>query len=88
MEIGTYVERDSVFLLKKTDFEKIERVLNMPESMEAPVVKDQQIGEIKYVLDGEELGSARVLTETGTEKAGFFKLLWRKILSWFGIEAK
>lgn len=87
-EIGTYVESDSVFLLKKTDFEKIERVLDIPESMEAPVIKDQKIGEMKYMLDGEELATVSILAETGTEKAGFFKLLWRKILSWFGIEAE
>lgn len=85
LEVGSYVEKNSEFLLKKSDYEKIERVVEIPESLEAPVEKDTVIGMVKYVLDGEELGSVSILTDSGTERAGFFKLLWRKILSWFGV---
>lgn len=87
-KVGTYVENDSVFLLKKTDFEKIERVVNIPEILEAPIEKGVQVGEIKYMLEDEQLGSTRIITSSGAEKAGFFQLIWRKILSWFGIKAK
>ncbi|MCD6323320.1 MAG: D-alanyl-D-alanine carboxypeptidase [Clostridiales bacterium] len=85
LEVGSYVEKSSEFLLNKADFEKIERVVEIPEILEAPVEKDTVIGTIKYMLDGDELGSVSILTDSGTEKAGFFKLLWRKILSWFGV---
>lgn len=85
LEVGSYVEKSSEFLLNIDDFEKIERVVEIPDILEAPVVKDTVIGTIKYILDGEELGSVSILTDSGTEKAGFFKLLWRKILSWFGV---
>lgn len=85
LEVTSYVEGDSTFLLKIKDFERIERVVEIPDVLEAPVTAGTVIGKITYVLDGEELGSTAILTETGTEKAGFFKLLWRKILSWFGI---
>ncbi len=85
LEVGSYVEKDSEFLLYKDDYEKIERIVEIPDSLEAPVEKDTVIGTVKYVLDGEELGSVSILTDSGTEKAGFFKLLWRKILSWFGV---
>jgi len=85
LEVGTYVDKDSEFLLNKADFEKIERVVEIPDILEAPVEKDTIIGSIKYILDGKELGAVSILTDSGTEKAGFFKLLWRKILSWFGV---
>jgi len=85
LEVTSYVEGDSTFLLKIKDFDRIERVVEIPDVLEAPVTAGTVIGKITYVLDGEELGSTAILTETGTEKAGFFKLLWRKILSWFGI---
>ncbi|MDX1357982.1 MAG: D-alanyl-D-alanine carboxypeptidase family protein [Clostridia bacterium] len=85
LEVGSYVEKDSEFLLHKDDYEKIERVVEIPDSLEAPVEKDTVIGTVKYILDGEELGAVSILTDSGTEKAGFFKLLWRKILSWFGV---
>ncbi|MBN2557319.1 MAG: D-alanyl-D-alanine carboxypeptidase, partial [Clostridia bacterium] len=86
LEVGSYVEKNSEFLLKKSDFSRIERLVEIPEILEAPVEKDAVIGSVKYMLDGKELGSVAILTDSGTEKAGFFKLLWRKILSWFGIE--
>jgi D-alanyl-D-alanine carboxypeptidase (penicillin-binding protein 5/6) len=85
LEVGSYVEKDSEFLLHKDDYERIERVVEIPDSLEAPVEKDTVIGTVKYILDGEELGAVSILTDSGTEKAGFFKLLWRKILSWFGV---
>jgi D-alanyl-D-alanine carboxypeptidase (penicillin-binding protein 5/6) len=85
LEVGTYVEKNSEFLLHKDDYEKIERIVEIPDSLEAPVEKDTVIGTVKYMLDGEELGAVSILTDSGTEKAGFFKLLWRKILSWFGV---
>lgn len=85
LEVGSYVEKNSEFLLHKSDYEKIERVVEIPETLMAPVEADTVIGTIKYILDGQELGSVSILTDSGTEKASFFKLLWRKILSWFGV---
>jgi len=86
LEVTSYVESDSTFLMKIDDFERIERVVELPEVLEAPVEVGTEIGKVTYILDGEEIGSSPILTDSGTEKAGFFKLLWRKILSWFGIE--
>lgn len=85
LEVGSYVEKNSVFLLHNPDFERIERVVEIPDALLAPVEADTVIGTIKYMLDGKELGSVSILTDSGTEKASFFKLLWRKILSWFGV---
>ena len=85
LEVTSYVANNLTFLMKTDDFEKIERVVTIPDILEAPVEVGTEIGNVSYVLDGVELGSSPILTETGTEKAGFFKLLWRKILSWFGI---
>ncbi|MBN1624112.1 MAG: D-alanyl-D-alanine carboxypeptidase [Clostridia bacterium] len=85
LEVTSYVRDDLTFLMKIDDFDRIERVVELPDKLEAPVAVGTEIGSIKYVLDGVELGSSPILTDSGTEKAGFFKLLWRKILSWFGI---
>lgn len=85
LEVGSYVEKNTEFLMKKVEFEEIERVVELPDVLEAPIEKDTVIGVVKYILDGKEIGTVDILTDSGTEKAGFFKLLWRKILSWFGI---
>lgn len=87
LEVTAYVANDLTFLMKTDDFERIERVVEIPDMLEAPVEVGTEIGKITYMLDNKELGTNPILTETGTEKAGFFKLLWRKILSWFGIES-
>lgn len=85
LEVGSYVEKNSEFLLHKSDFEKIVRVVEIPDTLMAPVEPNTVIGSIKYMLNEVELGSVSILTDSGTEKASFFKLLWRKILSWFGV---
>ncbi len=85
LEVTSYVRDNLTFLLKIDDFDRIERVVELPDILEAPVAVGTEIGSITYVLDGVELGKSPILTDTGTEKASFFKLLWRKILSWFGI---
>lgn len=85
-KMNCYVSDNSEFLLDKNKVEDIERVVDIPETLEAPVEKDSVIGSVTYMLDGEELGSVDVLLSASTEKASFFQLLWRSIKEWLGIE--
>ncbi|MBN2852296.1 MAG: D-alanyl-D-alanine carboxypeptidase [Clostridia bacterium] len=85
-EVECYVNADSTFLIRLADEKNIERVVTMKESLVAPVQQDTVIGNVTYMLNGEQLGRVDILTKTSIEKASFFELLWRKILSWFGIK--
>lgn len=85
--VETYAKGTLRFLMKKTDISRISKeIIYGMASLEAPVEKDTVIGKIVYSLDGEVLGEVEVLTAQGMERAGFWTLLWRSILSWFGID--
>jgi len=84
-KVECYVENDSTFLIKNDDKDNIKRVVKIKEELEAPIQKNSVVGTVTYMLNGKQLGSVDVLTSMSVEKAGFFELLWRTILSWFGI---
>ncbi len=85
--VETYAKGTLRFLMKKTDISRISKeIIYDMASLEAPVEMDTVIGKIVYSLDGEVLGEVEVLTAQGMERAGFWTLLWRSILSWFGID--
>lgn len=85
--VETYAQGTLEFFLKKSDIDRVEKetFYNLP-TLEAPVEANTVVGKIVYRLDNEELGEIPVLTKNGVEKASFWTLLWRSILSWFGID--
>ncbi len=46
----------------------------------APVEPGQPVGAVSYRLGGEELTRVELVTDTGVERAGFFKRLWHTIV--------
>lgn len=55
----------------------IEKRIELPESVEAPVKKGEKVGEAKYVLDGKEIGSVAILFKESMEKAVYKDYLKR-----------
>ena len=64
------------------DLSKVEKVLELPESVEAPVKEGSQVGRARYYLDGTEIGSVPILYAESVEKAGYTDYL-KKIWSIF-----
>jgi len=85
-KVDCYIKEDSTFLIKKDEEKDISRVVSIEEQVDAPIQKDTVVGDVTYFLNGEKLGKVDILIKKSIEKATFFELLWRKILSWFGIE--
>lgn len=62
---------------------KVEKVLELPESVEAPVKEGSQAGRARYYLNGTEIGSVPILFAESVEKAGYadyLKKIWRIFL--------
>lgn len=59
------------------DFSQIEKVYELSEEMVAPVVEGQEAGVLRYMLQGEELGSIPLVTVAAVEKAGYLDYLQR-----------
>lgn len=54
-----------------SSLEKVEKVTELPESVEAPVEEGAEAGRVRYLLDGRELGSIPVLFDGTVERAGY-----------------
>lgn len=62
---------------------KVEKILELPESVEAPVKEGSQAGRARYYLNGTEIGSVPILFAESVEKAGYtdyLKKIWRIFL--------
>ena len=61
----TYVTTDGSNLLD------IERTLELPEELKAPVKKGSYVGRVVYSLNKKEIGSTQILTAGAVEQAGY-----------------
>ena len=54
---------------KDYDPDKAELVIDLPESVEAPVEKNQKLGSVTLIYEGEELGTLDLKTVVGVERS-------------------
>ena len=71
------VESGTTVLVKKGDENNIETVTNLPIDVEAPVEKGQVLGEVKFLLNNEEIGCIKLYAEKEIKKMTFFEQLKR-----------
>jgi len=67
------------------DLTKVEKVFELPESVEAPIEAGAEIGRAKYLLNGVEIGSVPILAGEAVKRAGYldyFKKLLGEFLLW------
>ena len=62
--------------------EGIEKVISLPERIEAPVEEGQAVGEAVYKWNGRRIGSVSILAASGIEKAGYGDYL-AKVFQYF-----
>lgn len=62
------------------DLSRIERKVELPESATAPVEQGTQAGEIRYLLDGIELGTVPIFFAESVEKADYGDYLYKIFL--------
>lgn len=64
------------------DLTKVEKRLQLPETVQAPVEEGTQAGSLKYFLNGVEIGSVPIVFAESVEKAGYLDYL-RRVLGIF-----
>ncbi len=65
-----------------SDLGAVEKVLELPEAVQAPVEKGEEAGRARYMLNGTEIGSTPILYAEDVEKASYPDYL-RKIFGFF-----
>lgn len=53
------------------DLSSMEKKINIPESIDAPVKAGTKIGTVSYILNGKEIGAVSVMAKTDIEKMNF-----------------
>ncbi|MFZ5353530.1 MAG: D-alanyl-D-alanine carboxypeptidase family protein [Bacillota bacterium] len=77
--------KDNISLLLKKGTEKaVDKVLNIPEMIHAPVTKGQQIGEVIIKNGDVEYGKYPLVADCDVTKASFINNLRKSLKYWFG----
>lgn len=74
--------RDSYVLLKKDETKDIERVINIPQFINAPVKENQVIGELVLKIDDKIIDTVNLISKDKVELGNFFTL-FKKVLNKF-----
>ncbi len=65
-----------------SDLSKVEKTIQLPETIKAPVAEGAIAGQAKYTLDGKELGSVPILYDETVERAGYGDY-FKKVVGYF-----
>ena len=69
-------------LTSKTQKNKITTVVDIPESLEAPIKKGQEIGKMMAVIEGKAIASVLIVATNNIEQSGFLSRTWQHIVRW------
>jgi len=82
-EVNSIFETSPSFLIKKGEESGITYELNLTDSIQAPVTQGQQLGTIKYYLNGTELATVSLVAEASVEKISLFNMTKNVFNNWF-----
>lgn len=82
-EINVIYENSPSFLIKKGEESGITYEMNLIDSVQAPVTQGQLLGTIKYSLNGSEIGSVNLVSETSCEKISLLAMTKNIFSKWF-----
>lgn len=71
-------------LVNKADAKRVELRYEIPESITAPIMKDDIVGKVKYMIDGKLLGESEIRVKESVDKISFLDVLKSIILSHVG----
>lgn len=69
-------------LTTKTQQNKITTLVDIPDSVEAPIKKGQQIGKMMAVIDGKAVASVPIVATNDIEQSGFMSRMWQSMVRW------
>lgn len=77
-----YEKEFSYLLMNEENLSDIERKIELPQELTAPVAEGQRIGTLSYYHGNEKLGEIGILAETAVKKAGYMDYVTRVWLAW------
>lgn len=84
-EVNAIYETSPSFLIKKGEESSITYEINLVENIQAPVIKGQLLGSIKYFLNEKEIGSTNLIAENSVNKISLFNMTRFIFKNWFNL---
>lgn len=81
--VGGIVKEETSFLLKKEGGKDWETAVEALPVMDAPVKKGEKVGEVIYLINGEEVGRTDLIAAENVERADISTMLERMLKLWF-----
>jgi len=81
VELG--IAEDLYVTIPRGAYDMVTAEMNLPELIEAPLEKDQEIGELRLTLDGEVISRTPLVALAAAPEAGFFSVLWQRVVLFF-----
>ncbi len=82
-EIPVGISEDFHVLVSKAKLGSIEKIITMPERVEAPIRAGDPVGEVEFLLDGNRIGGTDIVAKADVPRVspfGMFKKLYRQML--------
>ncbi|RCX17174.1 D-alanyl-D-alanine carboxypeptidase (penicillin-binding protein 5/6) [Anaerobacterium chartisolvens] len=71
--------------LTQSEKDRLVREVDLPESFRAPVMKDIEVGSIRYLLDEKVIGESSLKTGSDIRKKGFWDYFAQILKTWVGL---
>jgi len=84
-QVNAVYEISPSFLIKKGEESGITYELNLNDSIQAPIAQGQQLGTIKYSLNGTELETVSLVAENSVEKIDLINVVKNVFNNWFSL---
>lgn len=78
-------EQDSGCLLPKGKERNVEEIVNIPEYVNSPIKGGDKIGEVRYMLDGEQIGYTNLIAANTVKKINLSNMFETVFFSWFRV---
>ena len=79
---AVFVE-DAGSLLKKGNSRNIEQVVSLPESINAPIRKGEELGKVDYILEGQTICSVPIVADEDVKQINLSNMMEFVLFNWF-----
>ena len=83
--IPVVLENDAGILMAKGNEKNIEQIVNIDETVSAPVSSGQKVGEISFSLDGEVLSVVNLVSQVSVDKIDIANMCTKVFSTWFNL---
>ena len=83
--ITVILENDSQLLTKKGNNSEISQEINLSDSVNAPIIEGQKLGEVTYSINGSVVSTVNLVAEKNVPKLNFFSIYKETMNKWFNL---